>query len=156
MRRISSFNEPMDRYRRLFESTFNTEAKQHISERIKLRTEETTSPSNTGKNPLGRILSMPDIRSNCYFQSEDSPDANSVGTPTRNDLNSDVGVDTIRVDGRKTSCVSQSLENEDLSELLLKRVVRKNRLELVYQIFLLKTRWDQDHSHMRKQKVKWV
>lgn len=114
MRRISSFNEPMDRYRRLFESTFNTEAKQHISERIKLRTEETTSPSNTGKNPLGRILSMPDIRSNCYFQSEDSPDANYVGTPTRNDLNSDVGVDTSRVDGRKTSCVSQSLENEDL------------------------------------------
>ncbi|CAL5334939.1 unnamed protein product [Camellia sinensis] len=102
MRRTSSFNESMDRYRQLYEASFNTEAKHHISERLKLRTEETPSPSGSPKT-LGRILSLPNLRSYYYLQHEDSPDVNS-------------NVNTVgsRFDQWKTSNLPAVSENETL------------------------------------------
>ncbi|XP_058209079.1 uncharacterized protein LOC131322012 isoform X2 [Rhododendron vialii] len=130
MKRLSSFDESMDRYRRLYESSFNTQAKQHISERLKLTAEETPSPRNICPKPLGRILSMPDIRSNCYFQSEDSPDANSIGMPTRNDFNSFAGVDTNRFDENKTSCLSLGLENENRLDAYVEKGSQEKSVEI--------------------------
>ncbi|KAK3038517.1 hypothetical protein RJ639_029317 [Escallonia herrerae] len=80
IRRTSSFNESLDTYNRLYESSFNRDAKHHIFQRLKLRPEETPSPVGTPMS-IGRIRSLPDLRSYCLLQSEDSP--GSSGTPSR-------------------------------------------------------------------------
>ncbi|KAL6998332.1 hypothetical protein U1Q18_008456 [Sarracenia purpurea var. burkii] len=63
MRRTSSFDESMDRYRRLYESNY-------ISERVILATEETPSPCKTDEKALGRMLSLPDLRAYYHLESD--------------------------------------------------------------------------------------
>lgn len=75
--RSSSFNESMDRYTHLYESSIiSTEAKdQHNSKRIQeeRREEDAVLPSRSAPKSLARILSSPELH---YFhQNEDSPDA---------------------------------------------------------------------------------
>lgn len=86
IKRSSSLNESMDRYCQLYESSsFSREAKRHISDRLlKLKTEEVDSPSGSGSNCLGRILSLPDLKYHLYNQMEDPGDDLSSGTPDRN------------------------------------------------------------------------
>ncbi|CAI9779049.1 unnamed protein product [Fraxinus pennsylvanica] len=75
---ISSFNESLDRYSRLLETSFGREEKHHISEKPRLRT-RTPSPVGTSSTAtLARILSLPDLRSYSYFPSDDSPGASSL------------------------------------------------------------------------------
>ncbi|PSS23760.1 hypothetical protein CEY00_Acc08583 [Actinidia chinensis var. chinensis] len=90
MRRMSSFGESLDRYRWLYESTFNADAKHHIPDRPKLRTEQTHSPNRSGSKTLGRILSLPDLRSYHYLQFKESPDASYSSTPIRTDVNTNM------------------------------------------------------------------
>ncbi|KAA8518903.1 hypothetical protein F0562_016323 [Nyssa sinensis] len=112
MKRTSSFNESLDRYCQLYESSFNREAKHHISERLKLRTEETPSPVRNAQKSLGRILSLPDLRSFSYLQSDGSPDATSMGTSSRTAVNSIVSRGSSRFDEQKTLGLPMGSENE--------------------------------------------
>ncbi|CAA2975030.1 Hypothetical predicted protein [Olea europaea subsp. europaea] len=77
IKRTSSFNESLDRYRRLLETSFGREEKHHISEESRLRT-RTSSPVGTSHASLARILSLPDLSSYSYFPSEESPSASSL------------------------------------------------------------------------------
>ncbi|XP_059647037.1 uncharacterized protein LOC132293530 [Cornus florida] len=100
IRRTSSFDESLDRYCKLFESSFNKEAKNHISERVKSRAEEIPSSDGSSPKPLGRILSLPDLRS--YLQNEESPKDMSSGIPIRTAVNSTLGRGNSRFDEQKT------------------------------------------------------
>ena len=81
-RRASSFNESMDRYTQLYESSFNREAKEHISKRIHERREEgMVLPRRSAPKSLGRILSSPELYSYFYLN-EDSSDVFSSDMPT--------------------------------------------------------------------------
>ncbi|KAA8516430.1 hypothetical protein F0562_016723 [Nyssa sinensis] len=60
------------------------------SGRLKLRTEEEPSPGWSAPKSLGRILSLPDLRSYSYLQNEGSPDATSSGIPSRTVVNEEV------------------------------------------------------------------
>lgn len=82
MRRTSSVNETLDRYCQLYESTFNREAKQPVSEKLKLRREEEALPSKKTTKSLGRIFSLPEIKS-YYYQDEEFSDAYSSWMPVR-------------------------------------------------------------------------
>ncbi|XVE76363.1 hypothetical protein DITRI_Ditri12bG0166300 [Diplodiscus trichospermus] len=80
-RRASSFNESMDRYTQLYESSINREPKEHISERTPERREEMVLPNKrSAPKCLGRILSSPELHS--YFYQSDSSDAFSLDMPT--------------------------------------------------------------------------
>ncbi|KAK2657876.1 hypothetical protein Ddye_010928 [Dipteronia dyeriana] len=68
--RESSLSDSLDRYRQLYESSFSGEAKQQTSERLKLRKEDTALPSRTATKSLGRIFSLPEIKS-YYYQGDD-------------------------------------------------------------------------------------
>ncbi|KAK3226379.1 hypothetical protein Dsin_006241 [Dipteronia sinensis] len=68
--RESSLSDSIDRYRQLYESSFSGEAKQQIPEILKLRKEDEALPSRTTTKSLGRIFSLPEIKS-YYYQSED-------------------------------------------------------------------------------------
>lgn len=82
IRRTSSVNETLDRYCQLYQSSANREAKEHISGTLKLKRAESASPPRSTCKSLGRILSLPDLKS--YFsQSEDLFDAISSWTPAR-------------------------------------------------------------------------
>lgn len=83
IRRTSSFNESINRYNRLLEVCFNTEANSQTSDRSKLKT--TGTPSSLGGSPLcfGRILSLPDLRSYSFSRIERSAATNSLETPIR-------------------------------------------------------------------------
>ncbi|XP_022743966.1 uncharacterized protein LOC111294926 [Durio zibethinus] len=81
-RRASSFNESMDRYTQLYESSINREAKVHISKRIQeSREEEMVLPRRSAPKSLGRILSSPELHS-YFYQREDFSDAFSSDMPT--------------------------------------------------------------------------
>lgn len=78
-RRASSFNESMDKYTQLYESSINREAKEHISKRIQEGREEGMAlPRRSAPKSLGRILSSPELRT--YF-SEGYSDAFSSDMP---------------------------------------------------------------------------
>ncbi|XP_016647569.1 PREDICTED: uncharacterized protein LOC103340900 [Prunus mume] len=82
MRRASSLNASLDRYCQLYETSCSREAKGHASERLKLRKERVDSPLQPVLKTLGRIFSLPEIKSYKY-QSEESSDVFSSGAPTR-------------------------------------------------------------------------
>lgn len=82
MRRTSSVNETLDRYCQLYESTFKREAKQPVSEKLKVKREEEASPSRNTTKSLGRIFSLPEIKS-YYYQNEGFSDAYSSWMPVR-------------------------------------------------------------------------
>uniref|UniRef100_A0A5B7CB97 DUF4378 domain-containing protein n=1 Tax=Davidia involucrata TaxID=16924 RepID=A0A5B7CB97_DAVIN len=125
IRRTSSFNKSLDRYCQLYESSFNREAKHHISERLKLRTEETPSPVWNAPKSLGRILSLPDLRSfSCLH--EGSPDAMSTGTPSRTVVNSTVSRGSSGFDEQKTLGLSMGSENETLMDTPLESGSQEN------------------------------
>ncbi|XP_057512430.1 protein TRM32-like isoform X2 [Actinidia eriantha] len=112
MRRMSSFDELLDRYQWLYESTFNAEAKHHISERLKLRTEQTRSPTRSGSKTLGRILSLPDLRSYYCLQFEESQGASYSSTPIRTDVNRKIESGELNV-VVKDKTGSKSIANEE-------------------------------------------
>lgn len=93
MRRTSSLNESMDRYCQLYENSFNQEAKQQSSDSLKVRTTEAGSPINTVPKNLGRILSMPDLKS-YICHSQESSCAFSSATPSRSDFDPNVSTRT--------------------------------------------------------------
>ncbi|KAL5742757.1 hypothetical protein ACOSP7_029489 [Xanthoceras sorbifolium] len=68
--RETSLSDSLDRYRQLYESSCSGEAKQHTSERLKLKREDAALPSRTTPKTLARIFSSPELKSYCY-QSED-------------------------------------------------------------------------------------
>ncbi|KAK3001962.1 hypothetical protein RJ639_020921 [Escallonia herrerae] len=108
IRRTSSFNESLDTYNRLYESSFNRDAKYHIFQRLKLRSEETPSPVETPMS-IGRIRSLPDLRSYFLLQSEDSP--GSSGTPSRIMVGGNVRRGRSKFDEIKAPCFSLGSEN---------------------------------------------
>ncbi|KAJ4977810.1 hypothetical protein NE237_008590 [Protea cynaroides] len=59
VRRTASLNESPDRYSQLFESDFSTEAKQHLSDRLRLTNEDEGSPGRPAPKSFGRMLSLP-------------------------------------------------------------------------------------------------
>ncbi|KAM1648367.1 hypothetical protein ACFX1Q_010392 [Malus domestica] len=74
MRRASSLNASLDKYCEFYESSCNREAKCHTtSERLKLRNEGVGSPLRSVPKTLGRIFSLPEMKSYNY-QSEESSD----------------------------------------------------------------------------------
>ncbi|KAL0426319.1 UNVERIFIED_CONTAM: protein TRM32 [Sesamum latifolium] len=78
-KRTSSFNESVDRYNRLLETNLNRETKDQISERLRSRT-DTPSPIPEKSPTLGRILSLPDLRSYSFIHIDDSPSNSSLHT----------------------------------------------------------------------------
>ncbi|KAL2229476.1 UNVERIFIED_CONTAM: Protein TRM32 [Sesamum indicum] len=78
-KRTSSFNESVDRYNRLLEINLNRETKDQISERVRSRT-DTASPIPEKRPTLGRILSLPDLRSYSFIHIDDSPSNSSLHT----------------------------------------------------------------------------
>ncbi|KAL0344539.1 UNVERIFIED_CONTAM: protein TRM32 [Sesamum radiatum] len=78
-KRTSSFNESVDRYNRLLEINLNREKKDQISERLRSRT-DTPSPIPEKRPTLGRILSLPDLRSYSFIHIDDSPINSSLHT----------------------------------------------------------------------------
>ncbi|CAN6723893.1 unnamed protein product [Malus baccata var. baccata] len=79
MRRASSLNASLDKYCELYETSCNREAKcQTTSERLKLRNERVGSPLRSVPKTLGRIFSLPEIKSYNY-QDEESSDVFSSG-----------------------------------------------------------------------------
>lgn len=79
LRRVSSVNETIDRYRHLYETIFREESKtkNRTSERSKLRTKEENSSFNGVPKYLGRILSLPNIKSH-FYQNEESMDVGEM------------------------------------------------------------------------------
>ncbi|XP_068340269.1 uncharacterized protein [Pyrus communis] len=83
MRRASSLNASLDKYCEFYESSCNREAKCYTtSERLKLRNEGVGSPLRSVPKTLGRIFSLPEMKSYNY-QSEESSDVFSSGAPIR-------------------------------------------------------------------------
>ncbi|KAK4392243.1 protein TRM32 [Sesamum angolense] len=78
-KRTSSFNESVDRYNRLLEINLNRETKDQISERLRSRT-DAPSPIPEKRPTLGRILSLPDLRSYSFIHIDDSPSNSSLHT----------------------------------------------------------------------------
>ncbi|PIN07602.1 hypothetical protein CDL12_19838 [Handroanthus impetiginosus] len=79
-KRTSSYNESFDRYKRLLEITANREEKDHSSERLRFKTGDTTS--SVSKNPaLGRMFSLPDLRSYSCIHIDDSCSTSVLKTP---------------------------------------------------------------------------
>ncbi|KAL0333275.1 UNVERIFIED_CONTAM: protein TRM32 [Sesamum angustifolium] len=78
-KRTSSFNESVDRYNRLLEINLNRETKDQISERSRSRT-DAPSPFPEKRPTLGRILSLPDLRSYSFIHIDDSPSNSSLHT----------------------------------------------------------------------------
>ncbi|XP_073043524.1 uncharacterized protein [Primulina eburnea] len=79
-KRTSSFNESLVRYNRLLEISCNREAKEHVSESLRLRPTNSVSPVPSRPATLGRILSLPDLRFYSSFQIEDSPSTSPLNT----------------------------------------------------------------------------
>ncbi|XAR50932.1 hypothetical protein NMG60_11005400 [Bertholletia excelsa] len=94
-----SFDGSLDKYQELYETSFKKEAKHHISERLKLKAEETPSPRATALKTLGRILSLPNLRSQYYFRNDE---ASSSGIPIRSGC----------IDERKTEIIPVGLEDD--------------------------------------------
>lgn len=88
-RQISYPNKSLERYTRLFESSFNQEAKCQTSETLKLRTEDMGLPCGSEAKSLRRILSLPDFKSYFGVQNEDSFDVNVKDNTRRISSNSD-------------------------------------------------------------------
>ncbi|KAJ4971306.1 hypothetical protein NE237_004405 [Protea cynaroides] len=80
--RTASLIESLDKYTRLFESTFNRESKQHLSDRLKLTNEDAGSHGEPAPKVLGRIVSLPELKSFCSLQSEVSHDTSCLGMPS--------------------------------------------------------------------------
>ncbi|XP_057970902.1 uncharacterized protein LOC131159763 [Malania oleifera] len=129
VRRTASLNESLDKYCQLFELSFNREAKNNVSERLKLRTEEETSSSERTSKSLGRILSLPDLKSYFYIRSEDSYDSFSSRTPLKNvvesmvsagsayDAQKDRGSPTGPANNLQLNRESENEENAEVSEI---------------------------------------
>ncbi|KAI3447691.1 hypothetical protein Pfo_004356 [Paulownia fortunei] len=79
-KRTSSFNESFNRYNRLLEISLNREAKDHISHRLRFRTADSLSPIPSRPAILGRILSLPDLRSYSSIHIDDSASTSSLHT----------------------------------------------------------------------------
>ncbi|XP_073127885.1 uncharacterized protein [Henckelia pumila] len=79
-KRTSSFNESLDRYNHLLEISCNREGKEHVSETLRLRPTDLPSPVLSRPATLGRILSLPDLRSYSSFHIEDSPSTSPLNT----------------------------------------------------------------------------
>ncbi|XP_042940600.1 uncharacterized protein LOC122275555 [Carya illinoinensis] len=125
IRRTSSLKESVDRYCRLYETSFNRESKQQISESSNLTTGERPSPSESATKSLSRVHSLPDLKSYIY-QSGDSSGAFSSGMMSRafdkqsrldlpvdlgNELHSDtlVGSKIEEKVGENNSCISDEV-----------------------------------------------
>ncbi|OWM64634.1 hypothetical protein CDL15_Pgr020601 [Punica granatum] len=86
-KRTSSLDNSMDKYSRLFETSFNRESKNHISERLKVgEPEEAGSQVEREKKLLGRILSLPELKSYSFPSEDSSSDAAALEAPNRADL----------------------------------------------------------------------
>ncbi|TXG58610.1 hypothetical protein EZV62_016439 [Acer yangbiense] len=106
--RESSLSDSLDRYCQLYESSFSGEAKQQTSERLKLRKEDAVLPSRTATKSLGRIFSLPEIKS-YYYQSEDLYGF-SPGMPVRTPVEKSVREYSSRLDTRVESHQEKLLE----------------------------------------------
>ncbi|GAV69459.1 DUF4378 domain-containing protein [Cephalotus follicularis] len=76
-KRTPSLDESLDRYCQSYDSSFKRQAKNHLEEKSKLRTEEAALPTKTALKTLGRIFSSPELRSYEY-SCEDSPEPRTV------------------------------------------------------------------------------
>ncbi|CAK9185298.1 unnamed protein product [Ilex paraguariensis] len=92
IRRASSFDELLDKYCRLYESSFSRQAKYYNSEKLRLRTEKTPSSGRGAKKSMRRIFSLPNLRSYSYLRSEDFLDVNSSDTSPRTAVDSPVSI----------------------------------------------------------------
>lgn len=111
-RRTTSYNDSFDRYCRLFESSFNNEAKHQFSEGLKLRAEQTPPPCESSKKSLGRLLSLPDLRSYFTPQIEDSPGPS--GTPVRTSVDRSSSTVSTRLNEQKIPALSVDQESQKL------------------------------------------
>lgn len=80
-KRTSSFNESLDRYNRLLVPGLDREAKAHVSDRSRFRKADTLSHIPSRPATLGRILSLPDLRSYSSLQIDDSASSCYFYTP---------------------------------------------------------------------------
>lgn len=72
-RRATTFGNSMDRYSRLFECTFDREARYLVSEGSTLRTENVPTPGKSSKKTLERLFSLPNLRSYSTLQMDSYP-----------------------------------------------------------------------------------
>ncbi|KAM7531856.1 hypothetical protein LguiB_035266 [Lonicera macranthoides] len=129
-KRTASLNESVDKYCRLFESSFNREEKHQNSERCKSRVEGTPSPSqSTPKKTLERIQSLPDLRS-YSFQGTHSP--GDLVMPVRIVVDRNLSIGRSKFDDQESIGLSGSTENQnqlDASAETVKRVKILDDLE---------------------------
>ncbi|OVA05912.1 Protein of unknown function DUF3741 [Macleaya cordata] len=142
MRRTASLSESLDRYAQLFESSFNREAKQHLTDRLKLTNEDGGPPVGHAPKVLGRILSLPDLE--CYrsLQCEVTPVVLYSGKPTGilvktrdnesltyNEQNS-LGKPISKEDCIQLDACSESRNQENLVEVDESRPFKRDPMEL--------------------------
>ncbi|XP_043694675.1 uncharacterized protein LOC122645439 [Telopea speciosissima] len=113
LRRTASLRESLDRYSRLFDSTFSKEAKQHLSCRLKLTNEDAGSPGGPAPKALGRILSLPELKSFCSLQSEVSHDTSCLGMPSGTHMDNPANMER---SSQKLAVLSVGTENDSESE----------------------------------------
>ncbi len=124
MRRTSSFNESMDRYCQLYETSFNREAKYRTSERSKLRKKEASSPPGNSPKSLARVLSLPNLTS-CTYRSEDSSECFSSGIINRNVADVSVSIGSSFVEHKSLDLPIDS-ENRLHLDTLLESKIQEN------------------------------
>ncbi|XP_050213972.1 protein TRM32-like [Mercurialis annua] len=97
MRRISSLNESMDRYTRLFEYSSNKEAGWHKyqSKSLRLANEDKFPTRGSSQKSVRRRLSLPDLESLCPFPNETSIDAFQSGTPIKTSTKYDMSSENV-------------------------------------------------------------
>ncbi|XP_002531887.3 uncharacterized protein LOC8271762 isoform X1 [Ricinus communis] len=88
IRRVSSLNESMDRYARLFEHSSTKEPKWHKyqSKSLRLTNEDKYPPTGSSFKSFRRRLSLPDLDSFCPLPNETSHDALPSGRPIKTNI----------------------------------------------------------------------
>ncbi|XP_042511840.1 uncharacterized protein LOC122086974 [Macadamia integrifolia] len=127
LRRTASLNESLHRYSQLFESTFSREAKQHLSYRLKLTNEDAGSLGGPAPKALGRILSLPELKSFCSLQTEVSHDTSCLGMPNRTHMDSPANMER---SSQKLAVLSVGTENDSELEASVENASQEILVEL--------------------------
>ncbi|KAK4759624.1 hypothetical protein SAY87_022755 [Trapa incisa] len=115
-RRTSSLDNSMQKYCELFDAIFRTEAKQHMQEGLDVRKneEEAGLQAEREKRSLGRILSLPNLKSYSCGSEYSSPSGISTDTPyldSQNQLQLDARLECGQLEENHADTKSTVLEN---------------------------------------------
>ncbi|XP_071908115.1 uncharacterized protein [Coffea arabica] len=116
IRRISSFNESLSRYNPLLELCFNREENSRTPDRSELKTTGTHSPLDGSPVCLGRILSLPDLRSYSFSRIERSATTSSLEMPIRPLLGGNQNTEKSSISEQKPVTSEKQIQSDGLLE----------------------------------------